>query len=181
MVQSLLASASKLSDGSSRLADSAEKLPEQLRKQALILIEEIDAKQTNLQVTLDKAEKTAATVERTVGRVDEAANSLERTAKSINQAAISWESAAEATDATIEEFKSKKDSYQGKEASFDINAYRDAAKEVDAAANTLRALIADADSLTPRLTWRVTQIIVLFFILALAYRIVVVRLVKKPK
>ena len=90
---------SEFSNSSSRLADSTEKLPEQLRQQVSTLIEQIDTKQTNLQDTIGE----------------------------------------------------------------------------------LRALVAEVDGLTRHINWRAAQLIVFIFVLALAYRLVTVRFVNKPK
>jgi hypothetical protein len=52
-VKSALASMEEFAQSSSNLADTADKLPEKLRKQVSILLDEIDTKQSNLQATID--------------------------------------------------------------------------------------------------------------------------------
>ena len=60
MAKLFQASVSQLSENSARLAETAETLPEEIREQLSGFIEEIDTKQSNLQVTLEEAEEVAA-------------------------------------------------------------------------------------------------------------------------
>ena len=193
VVKTFLESMSKFSDSSVRFADTAEKLPEQLREQLSILVEEIDTKQANLRTTLDKAEKIAATVERSLVKADEVADSFGRTADSVNEAAIAWEKSAEATNLALKEFGRLKPARKdpNSKASFNINDYRDTAETVTVAANDLRTLTAEvrefveSDALTKyslaverctnHLAWRIVQLLLLIFVLALVYKIVVRR------
>jgi methyl-accepting chemotaxis protein len=193
IVKTFLERMSEFSQSSARIADSTEKLPEQLREQLSILVEEIDTKQASLQTTLDKAEKITATVERSLAKADEVADSFGRTADSVNEAAIAWEKSAEATNLALKEFgklkPARKDS--NSKASFNINDYRDTAETVTVAANELRTLTAEvrefveSDALakyafavercTNHLAWRIVQLLLLVFVLALVYKIVVKR------
>ena len=193
MAKSFLASMSEFSQSSTRIADSTEKLPEQLREQLSILVEEIDAKQASLQTTLDKAKKTAATVERSLAKVDEVADSVGQTANSINEAAVAWEKSAEATKLALKEFGKLKPARKdpNSKSSFNINDYRDTAETVTMAANELRTLtvevreFVESDAVTKyalaverctnHLAWRIVQLLLLIFVLALVYKIVVRR------
>lgn len=199
MAKSFLASLSEFSQSSARIANSTEKLPEQLRKQLSILVEEIDTKQASLQMTLDKAEKTAATVERSLAKADEVADSFGRTADSVNEAATAWDKAAEATNLALKELSRMKPARKdpNSTASFNINDYRDTAQTVTVAANELRTLMAEVrefaksdelatcvfavHGLFDHVAWRVALLFLLVFVLALVYRIVVVRIVDKRK
>jgi hypothetical protein len=199
MAKSFLAGLSEFSQSSARIATSTEKLPEQLRKQLSILVEEIDTKQASLQMTLDKAEKTAATVERSLAKADEVADSFGQTADSVNEAATAWDKAAEATNLALKEFSRMKPARKdpNSKASFNINDYRDTAETVAVTANELRTLTAEvrefveSDALTKYslaveqctnyLTLRVALLFLLVFVLALVYRIVVVRIVDNRK
>jgi hypothetical protein len=198
IVKSLLSSMTKVSDSSVQLAATAEKLPEEIRQQASILIEEIDAKQENLQATLDKTEKTAL--------------AIDQTAKSIKEVAVGVEAAAKATGDAMKEWKTmprkeKKDD----EPKTKVTDYGDVAREVTAAANEVRGATAEireliesgalpgriedvnsrvigavnrtavqVQSLTNHITWRIIQLLLLVFVLALAYRIITGKLLPKP-
>ncbi len=193
VVKTFLESMSEFSQSSDRIADSTEKLPEQLREQLSILIEEIDAKQASLQTTLDKAEKTAATVERSLAKADEVADSFGLTADSVNEAAVAWEQSAEATNLALKEFGKLKPARKdpNSKSSFNINDYRDTAETVTMAANELRTLTAEVrefvesdavtkyslavERCTDHLVWRIVQLLLLVFVLALVYKIVVRR------
>jgi hypothetical protein len=193
VVKTFLESMSEFSQSSARVATSTEKLPEQLREQLSILIEEIDAKQANLQTTLDKAEKTAATVERSLAKADEVADSFGLTADSVNEAAVAWEKSAEATKLALKEFGRLKPARKdpNSKSSFNINDYRDTAETVTIAANELRTFtvevreFVESDALTKyalaverctnHLAWRIVQLLLLVFVLVLVYKIVVRR------
>lgn len=192
------ASVSQLSENSARLAETAETLPEEIREQLSKFIEEIDTKQSNLQVTLEKAEEVAVALERTVAQVD-------RTAKSIEKAAAAWESTVIATTELVEGFKGEPSEKEPKEA-ISLDDLRITAEELTTAASEFRALtaeirqlvespdlaerIAEANatvdrsavqtrSVTDHLAWRIFQVIISVFVLALAYRFVVVRVIGK--
>jgi hypothetical protein len=200
LAKTVLASMSKLSDSSVRLADSAEKLPEQLRQQLSLLIKEIDEEQENLQTTLDKAEKVAASVESASAGLSNTAEAFGRTVQDINQTAQQWDAAAKSTALVLQEFtklKSPKKETAEPAKPFNILEYRDTAAAVGEAVNEMRNLTAELNKLlesrqfaeyalipekiTTLLTWRLGQLIVLFFASVLVYRIVVIRFVKKPK
>jgi hypothetical protein len=182
VVKSFLSSMENFSDSSAKLADTAEKWPETIREQASILVDEIDTKQANLQVTLDKAETAAA--------------AFDQTAKSVNEAARGVASAANATGEAIKEWKTMPRREKNTSSTTKVTDYRDVAQEVTNAANEIRALTAEIRELVeseqlaeyallPRrlsnlVAWRVGQLIFLIFALALAYRVVVSRFVNKP-
>jgi methyl-accepting chemotaxis protein len=210
VVKSLLSSMSKFSDSSVRLADTAEKWPETIREQASLLVDEIDTKQANLQVTLDKAEKTAAAVGQALSKFEEATETMGRTANEVTEAAEVWESAAAATGQVIKEVSSMS-SKRSDAPKTSITDYRDVAQQVTDAANEIRALTAElqelidsealpahiedvnnrvigavdrtalqARSLTDHITWRMAQVLLLVFALALAYRLITGRLFRRP-
>jgi hypothetical protein len=86
MISSALASFEQFSRSSAQLAETADKLPAEVRRQASGLIEEVDSKQGNIQTTLTQAEKTATAIERTGQSVADAGRAWEGTARSIAQA-----------------------------------------------------------------------------------------------
>lgn len=191
VVKSFLASMSTFSDSSVRFADSAEKLPKQLRQELSILIQEIDDKQANLQTTLEKTEKTAVAVEQALGEASKVAASFQTTAESVNQAATAWEKAAIATDKTLAEFNKFKTPRKGAAAKspFSIKDYQDTAESVGKTVNEIHKLIESKQlsqySSMPRkianhLAWKLGQLIFLIFILAVIYRVVIIRFANKP-
>jgi len=183
VVKSILTSMSKVSDSSVQLAETAEKWPETIREQASILIQEIDTKQANLQVTLDKAEKTAA--------------AFDQTAKSVNEVVRGIESAANATGEVIKEW-GKMVPKEDTSPKTDVNDYRDIIQQAIDAVNEIRVLTAEvrdllesgtlaahikdvnslvddsvvhARGLTDHAIWRMMQLIASVFVLALLYRL----------
>ena len=200
MAKTVLTSMSTLSDSSVRFADSAEKLPEQLRQQLSLLIKEIDEKQENLQTTLDKAEQVAASVERASAELSNTAETFGRTAQDVNQTAQQWDAAAKSTALALQEvvkLKPPKKETAEPAKPFNVLEYRDTAEAVGETVNEMRNLTAELNKLlesqqfaeyalmpekiTTLLAWRLGQLIVLFFVSALVYRIVVLRFVKKTK
>ncbi len=194
MAQSFLASMAEFSKSSARMAESAEKMPEQLRKQLSTFVDEVDATQANLQTTLDKAEKTAASVERSVKLADQAGKSFGETAQIAIETATAWERTVESANQTIKEFRAGQ--REDKEP-FNINDYRDTAETARVAVNDVRALIVDVrelvesdelaahavaiQRLSTHFAWQMALLILFVFVLALVYRIVVVRMVGKQK
>ena len=125
IAKSLLDSTSKFAESSSRIAGSVEKLPEEFREQTSLLIDQIDAKQSNIQATLGKTEETIV--------------ALEQTAESISEAARAFESTVNTTGQLIKDLKSnspQKDS----SSTNNISDYRDTAQEITKAANEIKAL-----------------------------------------
>jgi predicted RNA-binding protein with EMAP domain len=192
MARTILDSTAKFAESSSRIAGSTEKLPEEFRKQASLLIEEIDAKQSNIQETLGKTEKTIV--------------ALERTADSVSEAARAFESTVDTTGRLIQDLKSKSPK-KGPSSTNKVSDYRDAAQEITKAANEMRALTAEiselvesgaiaghiedannrvigivgqtavqAHNFSDHLTWRIVQLFLAAFVLALVYRFLTVRI-----
>lgn len=184
MAKSFLASVSQLSESSARLAETTENLPEEIRQQLSGLVEEVDAKQANIQTTLQQAEKTGET--------------FSRTAEEVNQAAQQWDAAAKSTVLALEEFaklKPPKKKTVKPAKPFDILEYRDTIEAAAKTTNELRELaieirtLVEADvidatlgqttkqarGLTNYVFWRAALLAVLVFALALAYRIVINR------
>ena len=116
-----------------------------------------------------------------------------RTADSVNEAAVAWEKSAEATNLALKEFGRLKPARKdpNSKSSFNINDCRDTAETVTVAADELRTLtaevreFAESDVLTKyalaverctnHLAWRIVQLLLLIFVLALVYKIVVRR------
>jgi len=197
MARTILDSTSKFAESSSRIAGSTEKLPEEFRKQASLLIEEIDAKQSNIQVTLGKTEKTIL--------------ALEQTADSISEAARAFESTVNTTGQLITDLKSKSPKKEPSSTN-NISDYRDTAQEITKAANELRALTIEisklveskaiaghiedannraigivdqtavrANNLSDHISLRIIQLLFAGFLMALIYRFLTVRILRLKK
>lgn len=224
IVTSFLASLAEVARSSTRIASAADALPEKLRVESARLIDEIDARQGNLQDTLDRAERTAATVERALERVDVVAASIDRTGVSVAAAGQAWEGTARQIGQTVHDIYM--DAAQGSppavatqpaapsaaSSSFDINDYRKTADALTATATELRGLVIEARGLiesqqvsrqiedldgrirvaidrtsdrtrsaTDHAAWRVVQIVVLVFLLVVAYRVAAARLTRPRK
>ena len=194
MAQTILDSTSKFAESSSRIATSVEKLPEEFREQASLLIDQIDAKQSNIQETLGQTEKTIV--------------ALEQTANSISEAARAFESTVNTTGQLITDLKSnspKKDPSSTNK----VSDYRDAAQEITKAANEMRALTLEisklveskaitghiedannraigildqtavrANNLSDHITLRIIQLLFVAFVLAIIYRFLTIRILR---
>ena len=179
MVKSFLDSFTKFSESSAKLATSVEQLPEQLRKELSQFVDEVDRKQANLQKTLGQAEKTTLAVNETVEKLNALAKDTSETAKA-------WEGAAKATGEVVQGFNKGKAAGNSK-SSFSVKEYRDAAEQTSQAATDIKELLAAIEafsesrkygSLTNHLTYRIMGLILFVFVLAIAYRIITVRLIK---
>jgi methyl-accepting chemotaxis protein len=201
IIKSLLSSASTLSESSARFADTAEKLPEELREQVSVLVKDIDERQANIQATLDKAEETTAALERTLVAAKGTIEAAGQTAQTINESAREWESAVGATSELIGSVRQWSESRPEKDpnAADPAKEYQATAQAVTESATELRALLAEAQdllgskSLTVRIEdvnsraaglidrvfWRLMQLAAAIVILVAACRLVFLRLSAK--
>ena len=150
MVQQVLGNMDTFAENSTRLADTADQLPQKLREQASELIEEIDQKQANLQVTLTKAEQTAAAVDKAIVQVDTAAATLDDTAQSVTETAKAWQATVQAVREMVEAFSSKKEEKPRPEPvepakPFDIKEYQATIEAATAAAEQMLALVVEVN------------------------------------
>lgn len=159
-VKSTLTSMAKISDSSERLAAVAEKLPEDLRREINLVVEDIDARQGEIQKTLKEARELSERIE-TAGRsVAAAGEAWSGTAKSIGEMVASFQasssvSGSEGGVAADAESQSKALADAGAESSapptqpapYDINDYRRTAEALTETADRLHALVTDLRSL----------------------------------
>jgi hypothetical protein len=171
MAKSFVSSTTKLSDSSVRLADSSEKLPQQIREQLGILLNEIDQKQTNLQATLAQADKTAVNVRMAIEKVKEGANSVDAAANSVKETADAWQGAAVATGDAVKEIIKLMPSKGAAPSTFSLKDIKETAGEIRATASDLRQL-------SGVLTWRVVEIIAAILAAVLLYRMAVMKMTK---
>ncbi|MBN1343131.1 MAG: hypothetical protein JXQ73_10650 [Phycisphaerae bacterium] len=90
LAKSALASWEEIANSSSDLAGTAERLPERVREQATLLIDELDKRQPGIQTTLSQAQQTADSVDQALARFDMTAETLDLTARSVDEAGKTW-------------------------------------------------------------------------------------------
>jgi hypothetical protein len=178
MTRTLLANTTKFADSSAKLADVADKLPSEMRRQASALINDVNATQPQFQKTT---------------------RDLTVTAQSVEGAMKAWQGAAKATTELTQQFSGPSDgkTSEPKGRPFDILDYRDtmdsvakaaagvhqvtqdlqtlaqseeAARRLDTASDKMTRLVAEIKGITSGIAWRIAGLMVLAFILALAYR-----------
>jgi hypothetical protein len=152
----------QFSASAASFAVTADKLPEKLRHEGSELVKEIDARQANLQETLNRAEKVAATVEKALERVDVVAASIDRTAQSVTETGNAWQAAAQTIGKTVKDL-SGDDAPGSRPAStqpFDINDYRKTADAMTQTATELEKLAVQIQQLvdSPRLTQHIQDV-----------------------
>lgn len=189
MTKSFLSSVTQFSESSSRLSKSVDDFPKQIREELSQFIKEVDDKQENLRKTLEQVEKTTVSIGNTLDKVNKTADTLGNVAKDLTETSKAWESAANATGDIAQKFNKGKGPSEKKQP-FNINDYRAAAEQTSRAANDIEGLLASIDSfLTSRkynriidaITWRAIGFVFAVFILAVAYRVVSVRLVGRKR
>ncbi len=178
-VKEFLDNMAMLSESSSKMAATLDGYPEKIQQQMSALMQEIDAKQTNVQATLQKAQDAAVAVEKATSQIKETIASANSAVKDINQTMLAWTDAADATTGALSIIKGWTDAPRQGPSTFKITDYRDVASETARAAGELRTLLAQAngklDAAIDRITWRCVQIILLLFTLGAVYRLVFVR------
>ncbi|MHC4187918.1 MAG: cyclin family protein, partial [Planctomycetota bacterium] len=197
-IKSFVESTQKISDSSVKLAQSTEDLPQRIREEATVLIEEIDEKQQNIQTTLQQAETTAVAIDSALLNSVKAANAFDNTVDSITSTTNSWEIAAKATTEAIQEVQNLIPKREpGTKSSFQITDVRDAAIEVSNTAKEIRTVTADlstllatddldkltsmAQKLTSHITRRIAFLIILIFVLTFGYRILSIRIISNKR
>lgn len=199
MTKSFLASMSQFSESSMQLAETTKNLPQEIREQTSILVEEIDNKQANLQSTLDKAQKTLAAVDQALAQADKTAASFQATAVDVSQVAIDWDRAANSTQLALSEFGKLKPVRKDPptKPTVKIEDVHDIVETVNQTAGAIQNATAQVrdiveskqladyasmpEGLVNLLAWRLGQLIVMVFVLALVYRFSVTRIAARRK
>jgi methyl-accepting chemotaxis protein len=186
MTKAFLSALTQFSQSSERLSKSVEQMPKQFGEQFEKSVEQLDARQANLQKTLEQAEKTAGTVSETIKELNKTTETLNTAAKDITLTANAWETAARTIGEVLKEYNKIGASSTGK-ASFDIKEYRLAAEQTSQAANDIQGLLSAVDGFSKAryysgfinaITLRAMGFVVLVFVLAVIYRIISARLMK---
>ncbi|OWY71429.1 hypothetical protein B7486_12655 [cyanobacterium TDX16] len=159
-VKSTLTSMAKISESSERLATVAEKLPEDLRRELSSVVEEIDARQAEIQGTLKEARELSERIESAGRSVAAAGDAWSGTAKSIEDMVASFRSHPTApgdergtvSDSTVHSEAATDNGLEStasasQPAPYDINDYRRTAEALTETATRLQGLVADLRSL----------------------------------
>lgn len=173
-VERVSKSAESLAETAKELTAQTKTIPADIRREANALLKEIDAKQANIQVTLDKTDKAAAQLDSTIKSAETLAKTLNDTSQHIAKTGAAW-------DITIKSFyklmdalgafpdKEEKgaaaapvekpaaastakvgDAAKAEESGappFNINDFGRAAQDLTKTATELRALLVQADQL----------------------------------
>jgi hypothetical protein len=105
-VQSAMTSFRQLSESSARLAAVAERLPEELRRELAQAMEDLDARQGNLQKTLGEAQAASENVRHALERATETARAIDQTAVNTARAGEAWTGTFRSITEMVESFRS---------------------------------------------------------------------------
>lgn len=162
ILKRFLATFEQFSASAASFSTTAERLPERLRQEGSELVKEIDARQANLQETLNRAEKVAVTVEKALERVDVVAASIDQTARSVTETGSVWQAAAATIGQTVKDISG--DEVRGSRPAstqpFDINDYRKTADAMTQTALELEKLAIEIQRLvdSPQLSQRIQDV-----------------------
>ena len=182
VVQKFSDSITKLSDSSVKIANSTDTLPQRVREEAAILVDEIDKKQANLQVTIDKANAAVVEMEKTLSKAKEVIESAGKTVEDANRAFLAWKPAADSTTAALQVIDGwvKKPSSKDESSKFKITDYKETAQEITKAAAEIREMLkSNVSGLIDHIIWRIAQLTGLIFLLVVVYKFVNTRWISK--
>lgn len=181
-LKSALASFERLSKSSERLAAVAEKLPQDMRRELVGAFDAVDGKQAGVQTTLKDAKAAADQIQQASERLTAAGKAWEGTARAIADMALVFKSppkepaagapkAPEGRPFDISDYAKAADSYYA--AAKELTALADEIRRLSES-NQLSQRAAEVSStvcgVTDHVAWRAVQIVVLIFVLAVAYR-----------
>ncbi|MBN2181004.1 MAG: hypothetical protein JW715_03760 [Sedimentisphaerales bacterium] len=177
MAKSFLSSLQNISDNSTKLAATTEKLSS--------MLEDSDDQQEQVRQTLRQVGETANQLQELFTAAQQTAVVFSQTARDVNVALASWTEAARATDEAIQRINPQSDQVvaepaQKTDVKETAEAIREAANEIKLLSEELPArteqIVAQMNSLTTRLTIHVAILIFLVFCLFLAYLLIKNRL-----
>jgi len=185
MARSFLASLAQIASSSSKLTETSEKLPEQIRTELSAFVDQVDAKQANLQQTLQATQATTQAMTTLAEQVADTATILTITSAEIQQTAQAWQATVESIGTTFDLPKTRADANQASK--FDLAQLDTTARTLTETAAEIRklneelaagtgTLSAHAQRLTTDVTWKLALLLALAFILALVYRLITIRL-----
>ncbi|UCD49773.1 MAG: hypothetical protein JSW27_19855 [Phycisphaerales bacterium] len=185
MVRSFLDSFERLAASSSKLTETSEKLPGQIRAELSAFIEQVDDRQANLQQTLEQTQATSEALSALIARIEAAAATLGVSAKDIRQTAEAWQTTVEAIGKTFNLPRPKPSAdaasnFSLAELSVTAGNITETAMEIrklneELAANT-GSLSVHIHGLITDVIWKLAVLIMLVFVLVVAYRVITPRL-----
>lgn len=137
MTKSLLKNMQEFNANSRQMVELAGKMPQDVREELSVLIDQVEQKQKSIQET--------------ISQVEAASNSLNTTAASLQQTASSWQLAADSTTQTLRAWQAISEQSSSKPAPSEPIRPEDiqkAATEIQNATRELRLLMADLQGLT---------------------------------
>ncbi|UCF34829.1 MAG: hypothetical protein JSV78_05895 [Phycisphaerales bacterium] len=163
-VQTAVSGIEDVSQSSVRLATVAEELPQRVREELQVALDDIDKRQPELRKTLGEAQETANTVNEALERAETVSATIERSLGDMSRAGEAWQTTAEAVTETFKQIQQLKGpsreerdtpGVSDREASkedgrtdnskrgFDINDYTRAAEAITGSTEELRTLLAE--------------------------------------
>ncbi len=94
-----------LSRSSERLAATAESLPQQVRKELRLALDDIDARQPELRKTLEEVRETVDAANAALARAETVSATVERSVKGVTQAGEAWQTTAEAVTDSLKQIQ----------------------------------------------------------------------------
>ncbi len=178
LAKTLTSSTAKLSDSSVRLADSSEKFPLLMREQLSLLLDEIDTKQANLQLTLVQADQTAESIRIALEKVKEGADSIGAAAKTVTETADAWRDAASATGDAVKEIVKLKPAEGADPSAAGGQNIQEMAGKIAEAASEIRAAVEDLKQLSGALVWHIVEVIAAILAAVIIYRLAMMKISK---
>ena len=181
-----LAAFETIAASSTRLTEIAEKLPEQTREQAALLLEQVDGQLEGVRATLTQVDQSM-----------QQAQTLAKTYEDLTAQAQELGSTVERIVTDLRAIQEASDSASSDEGGFDIREYQQAAPAIESAAAEISQMLAEIRALTESseqtsravdaaeqggrslinlAAWRGLQLIAVFFVLLLIYRVIANRL-----
>ena len=177
VAQNLLTNLNEFTKNSKSIAQTAENLPQELRNELTLMINELDEKHEKLNSTISEIKNTMALTNTAITNFDNTCNSLTTTSNAIKETTDSWKAASESTNQMLNTFSELKTSPSSKDTKpFNINDYRDTANAINQASQNLTQLTRQLDNLSANstkiintITTRAIILIASILIMLLAY------------
>ncbi len=157
--QTTMTGIERMSQNSQRLAATAETLPQQVREEFRLALDDIDAHQPELRETLERARETVDAANAAMARAETVSATLERSVEGVTRAGEIWQRTAEAVTDTfkqIEQLGKLRAAYESavsgaggtndEEKRFRITEYTQTATAVTRSTVELRELLSDVRS-----------------------------------
>jgi len=190
IVRSFLAGLARIAESNSALTEASEKLPSQIRAELSTFVDQVDAKQANLQQTLQDTQATTEALTALAEQVENTAAIVTVAAAEVQQTAQAWQGTVESIGTTFNLPKTNADANQASK--FDMAQLDATARTITEAATEIRKLneelaantgilSAHIHSLTTEIIWKLALLITLAFVLALIYRTFATRLIPSER